>query len=210
MADMDLTSYAGLKAAVADYLERADMTARIPGWIKLAEAQISRDLRRTSLRATSSIFGPTFTIPATVAEIRSARLITSSTRLDTPLLNVTVEQLADQRALRSATGRPTHFAIRGSEMLLVPACDQAYTMEYTYFQKLTPLSDAVPSNVVLVEAPDAYLFGALKEASTFLDNDERTPLWEAKYNAALASLDRVRVGEETRASLRPARLPRTF
>lgn len=207
---MDLSSYAGLQDAVADYLVRTDMTARIPGFIQLAEAQIARDLRRTTVRATTSIFGATVTLPDTVAELRSARLVTSSSYKDLPLANVSPEILAEERARRPATGRPTHFTIAGHEMQLVPACDAAYTMEYSYFIKLVPLSNANPSNSVLVEAPDAYLFGALKEAAVFLEDDERVALWEAKYNNAIASLTVVRMNEENSASLRPARLPRVF
>ena len=210
MAFMDLSTYTGLQNAVADYLTRDDMSERIPGWIRLAEAQIARDLRRTTRRETTTVSASSFVLPPTVAELRSARLITGSPHRDVPLRNVTVEQLAERRAGRSATGRPVYFSLRGTELLLVPAPDQPYTMEYLYFQKLVPLSADNATNVVLAEAPDLYLFGTLKEASTFLDDDERTPLWDAKYNAALASLDRVRVGEETRASLRPARLPRIF
>jgi hypothetical protein len=77
----------------------------------------------------------------------------------------------------------------------------------TYFDRLIPLSAANASNVVLAEAPDLYLFGALKEAAPFLEHDERTPLWESKYNTALAQLEAVREREEFGASLRPSRLP---
>ena len=41
----DLTSYAGLCEAVADYLGRDDMTDRIPTFIALAERRMNRDLR---------------------------------------------------------------------------------------------------------------------------------------------------------------------
>lgn len=207
---MDLTTYTGLKAAIADYLNRSDLEDQIPGFIQLAEAQIKRDLRRTAVRATTTIFGSSFTLPSAVAELRSARLVTSSTSEDLPLVNVNPVQLAERRAGRSATGRPTHFAVIGSEMQFVPECDTSYTMEYTYFLKLTALSDSTASNPVLVEAPDAYLFGALKEAEVFLENDERVPVMEAKYKEAIASLELVRVREENSAAPRPARLPRTF
>lgn len=206
---MDLTTYTGLQSTIGDYLERDDMAARIPGWIQIAEAQIARDLRRTTKRETTTVFAPTFNLPATVAELRSARLVTASPHRDKPLVNVTVEHLAERRAGRSPTGRPMFFAVRGAEMQFVPAPDQPYTMEYSYYQKLVPLSAANPSNTVLVEAPDLYLFGTLKEAAVFLD-DERAVVWEAKYNAALASLERVRVAEESQASVRRGRIPRVF
>jgi hypothetical protein len=206
MAVMDLTSYAGLQAAIARFLNRSDLVDDIPGFITLAEAQISRVLRRTTIRASVSIFGPSFAIPASVVELRSLRLVTASTRLDLPIVIVTPEVLAERRAGRNAVGRPTHAAIIGSELLFVPACDQAYTMEMSYFAKLVVLSATNPSNLVLVEAPDLYLFGALKEAAPFLEHDERTPLWEAKYNTAIEQLTAVRDREEFNASIRPMRI----
>jgi hypothetical protein len=56
---------------------------------------------------------------------------------------------------------------------------------------------------VLVDAPDLYLFGALKELEAYLENDERVALWEAKYASALASLIALRDFEEATASKRP-------
>ena len=41
---MALDSYAGLKAAVGDWLNRADLAAVIPDFIAMAEAQLSRRL----------------------------------------------------------------------------------------------------------------------------------------------------------------------
>jgi hypothetical protein len=207
MATMVLNTYAGLQAAVATFLARTDLTEQIPGFIQLVEAQITRVLRRTTVRASVTISGASYTLPANVAELRSLRLVTTSTGSDVPIKIVTPEQLTESRAARSVVGRPSLAAVVGSTLLLVPACDQAYTMEMTYFDRLIPLSAANASNVVLAEAPDLYLFGALKEAAPFLEHDERTPLWESKYNTALAQLEAVREREEFGASLRPSRLP---
>jgi hypothetical protein len=207
---MDLTTYTGLQAAIADYLNRTDLTNQIPGFIQLAEAQIARDLRRTTVRATISLASANVTMPATLKELRSIRLVTASPTQDTPIRIVTPDMLAERRAGRTATGRPRYACIVGSDLLLVPAPDQAYSAEITYFQKLIPLSGGNPSNAVLVEGPDAYLFGALKEAAPFMQHDERIAVWEAKFDDALASMQRARANEEQGASLRPARLPRVF
>ena len=41
---MPITTYTELKATIADWLLRDDLTAVIPSFISLAEAQISRDI----------------------------------------------------------------------------------------------------------------------------------------------------------------------
>ena len=54
---MPLTNYTELKASIADTLNRTDLTAVIPDFIRLAEAQLSRDLRhwRMEDRATATV-----------------------------------------------------------------------------------------------------------------------------------------------------------
>ena len=42
---MPLSNYTELTASIADTLNRDDLTAVIPDFIKLAEAQLNRDLR---------------------------------------------------------------------------------------------------------------------------------------------------------------------
>ena len=39
-------TYSGLKASVADWLKRTDLTSNIPDLVKLAEARIARDFPR--------------------------------------------------------------------------------------------------------------------------------------------------------------------
>jgi len=42
---MAITTYSELKTAVADWLNRSDLTSAIPNFIALAEAQMSRQIR---------------------------------------------------------------------------------------------------------------------------------------------------------------------
>ncbi len=42
---MALSTYAELKTSIGDWLNRADLTAVIPDFISLAEAQVERTLR---------------------------------------------------------------------------------------------------------------------------------------------------------------------
>jgi len=54
---MALANYTELKATIADFLDRTDLTTVIPAFIELAEAQMNRDIRhwRMEERATSNI-----------------------------------------------------------------------------------------------------------------------------------------------------------
>lgn len=207
---MALSNYTELKAAVATWLNRTDLTAVIPDFISLAEAQITRRLRRSTVRATVTVSEAAYVLPSTVAELRSLRLVTSDTRKDIAIAICSPEILNEHRAVWPAIGRPRYAAVVGGSLLLVPAPDAAYSLEMSYFPKLVPLSGTNLTNIVLTEAPDLYLYGALMQSAPYLEHDERIPVWAGGFETALKELEMVREREEFNASLRPARLPRVF
>lgn len=207
---MSLTNYTTLQAEIEEWLNRTDLTAKVPVFITLCEAQMMRQLRRKTARATITISAQSTTLPADCAELRSIVLVTGSTWLDRPLNIGTPEQLADTRALRAGLGRPTAACIIGTALVVAPTPDNTYSADITYYQQLTPLSGGAPTNTILTEAPDAYLFGALAQSAPYLEHDERIPVWQAKYDAAIAELNNVRQNEEMGASIRPMRLAVSF
>ena len=54
---MALDSFANLKLSIADWLNRDDLTAVIPDFIKLAETQLNREIRHYKMhnKATANI-----------------------------------------------------------------------------------------------------------------------------------------------------------
>ena len=52
---MALGTYTELKDAIADWLDRSDLTARIPDFIALAEARINRERRIRPMEVRSTI-----------------------------------------------------------------------------------------------------------------------------------------------------------
>jgi hypothetical protein len=130
---MDFTTYSGLKAAIADFLNRGDLTLQIPGFIALAEAKIARRVRRKTLRTTISVSSESTALPADCVELRSVYPLTGSPNQDVPLLLGTPEALAETRARHMAVaGRPVTFAVIDGNLVLAPAPDQAYTLQITY------------------------------------------------------------------------------
>jgi hypothetical protein len=210
MAVMDLSSYTGLKAAIAKFLNRDDLVDEIPGFIVLAEAEIGRRLRRKTITKSVTIASASTPLPSDAAELRSVRLVTASRFLDKPLRIGTVESLADTRASYGASGRPIAAAPLAGNLLVAPDPDTSYAAELQYFEKLVPLSATVASNSILAESPDLYLYGALMHTALFLEHDERVSTWEKEFEKALAQLEIQREREETNASMRPVRLARVF
>jgi len=208
---MALDSYTNLKTSIADWLHRSDLTSQIPDFITLAEAEIKRKLRRATTWTTLTVSGETTNVPTACAELRSVIFTSGSPDRDVPLRIGTVEMVAERKARSAGTaGRPTDGCLVNGQLLVAPPPDQTYTVNIFYYTQLTALSGSVASNPVLVEAPDAYLFGALLQAEPYLENDERIPAWQVKFRSAIDQLNEVRTREEFSASLRAIRLPVTF
>jgi hypothetical protein len=185
---MALTTYTELKASVADWLNRSDLTAAIPDFISLAEAQIERTLRTRQMivRANASFnveFGAT---PADFLEVRSFKL--SGTNPPTPLSFMTIDALDAESTKFTASGRPKFFGIVGGQFRLVPTPDSNYATELTYYAKLSKLSASVATNFILSASPDIYLYGALLQAAPYLQDDNRISVWATLYERALNDL----------------------
>lgn len=214
---MALTSYTTLCAAVADWLGRTDLTTQIPDFVTLAEKQMKRRIRKWTARdAAFSIATQRVAAPSDLKVLRSIRLDTGSPSLDKPLRLGTVEMVTERLARAGGTtGRPDTVALVVESdsvgyLLFAPEPDQTYTAELFYTSTFTALSGSVASNAVLVEAPDAYLFGALAQAEKYLEHDTRVPTWKAGFDDAIEQLNTEREEYEHTASIRDVRLPRVF
>jgi hypothetical protein len=209
---MSLDTYTNLKAELADWLNRSDLTTVIDTFIDLAEAKMKRDIRKwTVYSAAYSVSAARVAAPTDLSVLRSIRFVSGSPTLDRPLRVGTIEMVNERKARNAgSTGRPTDVAVVDGYLYFGPEPDQTYTAEIFYFSTLTPLSGSVASNSVLSEAPDIYLYGALAEAEPYLEHDERAPMWKAKYEEAVASLNAKRDEDEFSASLHSARLPVVF
>lgn len=205
---MALDSYTNLKAAVADWLNRSDLTSVIPDFITLAEGEMKRRLRRATEATTIYISAANMNGPTDMAEPISLRLDTNTPSLDLPLRLCSPEMLMEvEAASAGVAGRPTHWAFYDGQLQFAPTPDQSYDGKLLYYQQLTALSGSVASNAILAEAPDAYLFGALAQAAPYLEHDERIPVWQAKFDAAIDQLNEMRERESYGAGLKDVRLP---
>ncbi len=179
---MAISNYSELKAAIADWLNRSDLTDTIPDFIALAETRHKRDfkIRRMETRVTASTVADSefYSLPDNYVAMRNIQLNTDP---KTPLEYLTPEQM-DRIYAGSATGKPKAFSIIGNNIQLRPIPDSAYEIEILYFKHFTALSDSNTTNDMLTHHPDAYLYGALVEAEPYLQNDKRIQVWSAYYD----------------------------
>ena len=188
---MAITTYAELQTATANWLDRTDLTSRIPEFIELAEANFNRVIRQPDMVAKDdsfSIAGRYTTLPTDTLEI--IRIVVDLTPVIV-LEYMTPEEISERRIVMSSTGKPYYFTTIGgatNQLEVLPSPDSTYTSSIVYYTRIAALSDAATSNWLLAAHPDIYLFGTLVEAEPYLKNDERMPMWTARLDKALNDL----------------------
>lgn len=178
---MAITTYSELQTAVANWLDRTDLTSRIPEFISLAELQLDRTLRARELisRATATLDEEYEALPNNFAEMQRLYITNTSPKIE--LTGMAPTALV-QRYPATDAGRPVAYAIVGTELQFAPKPDSTstYTIELTYFSKVSALalSDSNTTNVVLDQHPDVYLYAALLEGAKYLMDDRGIARWK--------------------------------
>ena len=103
-------------------------------------------------------------------------------------LNYVSPQLLTRLSAGSTSGLPEMYTMRAGYLLIGPVPSGVYTIEIDYYAKIAELSDAAPTNTMLTNNPDVYLYGSLLEAEPFLMNDARVPLWANAFRQAIQDL----------------------
>jgi hypothetical protein len=185
---MAFTNYTDLKATVADYLARTDLTAQIPDFITLAENRLRRDLRTRQMIkvvTTNTTAGDsTVALPSDFLEMRDIHIESN------PIQTVIYQNPSNFYRNSNVTvqGAPTYYTVTGSEFQFAPIPDSAYTLKMIYYAAPAYLSAINSSNIFLANCPDLLLYAALGEAEPYLMNDARVQTWAALYDKGLTSL----------------------
>lgn len=178
---MSITTYNELKTAVANWLHRSDLTARIPEFITIAEDRLNR-----VLRSRAQVTRATVTLSTSAASIALPtgwrETIAFNNDQGDELEEVTWEELPEI----DNTGRPKYYAI-ADKIYFECTPGSAYDYTMTYYKALDLATDG--TNTVLTNHRDLYLYGALIAAEPFLKNDQRLPLWTTMFNAAVKEVN---------------------
>ena len=186
---MAISTFAELKTAAANWLDRSDLTDRIPEFIVLAEARFNRVLRirdmETVSTAISTVAGTReYSLPTGFVQMKEFHLTTDPI---TPLAYITPEMMSRMWA-GSTTGKPEVFTIIADNVRFGPSPDAVYTTSMLYYKTFTALSVSNTTSEMLTNNPDVYLYGTLLEAEPFIMSDERVPLWLAAFEKAVSDI----------------------
>ena len=185
---MAISNYTELKTAVANWLDRDDLTDRIPEFIALAEARFNRILRLRSMEvkytADTVAAQRNLALPTSYIQMRNFQVNTSPL---TTLSYVTPE-IYDRLWGGSTQGTPKFYTILANEVSLGPIPASVQEVEMLFYKKFDNLSVTTTTNTLLTDSPDLYLYGAMMEAEPFIMNDERVALWGTLLAKAIQEL----------------------
>lgn len=196
-------TYDSLTALVLQYLERTDTAVVnfIPTAITMAEFEIAQEIKTLGqmvvVDANMNIGSGIIAKPARWRKTVSMTLSTSSGKQ--PILLRKLEYLNEYWPDPTKTGQPLYYAdYDWDHWFVAPTPDQAYAFEALCYTRLQPLDSANQTNWLTQNAPNALLFGVLKQTAPFLKDDPRLATWNALFDQAIAALkteDTLRIGD---------------
>lgn len=195
-------TFTTLQQDVRRYLERGTTYAsdpvvfeQIPRLINLAERRIARELK---VQGFINVVSGTLQSGVSVYAKPDRWRDTVSINIGTGAQNNTrkmlfaraYEYLLSYWPDRTATAQPEYYSEYDyTHWLLAPTPDADYPFEVLYYELPPLLDDVVQTNWLTDYAPQLLLYGTLLEATPFLKNDERIPVWQTMYDRAAAMLN---------------------
>jgi hypothetical protein len=186
----DLSTFGGLKTALADYSGRAGNAtwlANVPLFVRRAHDVLMRDLRIPLLMTTADL-----TINAERVAVptgfRAVERLYIDSDTDQPLSPASVEQRVIY-AIQYDAAKPIWFSVEGGFLAFAPVPDTSYTGKLLYRKALTFFASDADTNDLLTRYPHAYLFGALAEAARFDLNDESIALYETLFRNEIDAIN---------------------
>ncbi len=196
------TTFTTLKEDIRRYLERGFTLAsdqlvyeQIPRLINLAERRIARELKVEGL---INVLTGTMQPGLAVYPKPDRWRLTVSFNFGTGDQNNEYNQLFPRSyeyvrsywPNRSDTDVPLFYAEYDyNNWIVAPTPDQAYPFEVLVYQLLPLLDDTNQTNWLTDYAPQVLLYASLLEATPFLKNDERIPVWQQMYDRSAQALN---------------------
>jgi len=199
-----------LKTAIQDYSESTETSfvTNLPNFIKTAEERILKTvqlddfIKNVTGQATPN--SPYLGSPTDYLSSFSLAVIDSSSNYNYLQLKHP-SFIRDFTPASSTTGLPKYYAeFDENTFILAPTPDTTYTFELHYFFRPSSLTSAGDSGTTWLSdnAPNALLYGSLTEAMVYLKNYESLPIYEQRFQEAIALLKNLGEGKSTQDQYR--------
>jgi hypothetical protein len=193
-------TFTSLQEDMRRYLERGavadtEVYEQLPSLINLAERAIATELKfqgfinvvTTTLVQGTSVYEKPDRWRQTVS-MNFGTGATNDSR--TPLFPRSYEYLRAYWPDSTVEEQPEFYADYDYQHWLVaPTPDDNYPIEIVYYQQPPLLDSTNETNWLTDYAPNALLYRSLLEATPFLKNDERIPVWEGMYAKQMQAIN---------------------
>lgn len=187
-------TYESLLVDVRRYLERG-FTAesdqivyeQLPRLVTIAQRRIARELKiqgfirpvQTGLQVGVAVY----------AKPDRWRDTISMTVNGSPIFARSYEYLRNYWPNEAQTAAPQFYADYDFQhWLITPTPNTAGVLEVMYYEQPALLGDDLQTNWLTEYAPDLLIYATLLEATPFLKNDDRIPVWQTLYDRAAQAL----------------------
>jgi hypothetical protein len=193
------TTFTTLKEDIRRYLERGFTLAsdqlvyeQIPRLINLAERRIARELKVEGLiNVLTGTMQPGLAVYPKPDRWRSTVSFNFGIGNEyNQLFPRSYEYVRSYWPNRDETDVPLFYAEYDyNNWIVAPTPDQAYSFEVLVYQLLPLLDETNQTNWLTDYAPQVLLYASLLEATPFLKNDERIPVWQQMYDRSAQALN---------------------
>ena len=192
-------TFNSLTADLQAYLERGtavDPTVfdQLPSLINLAERQLANSLKILGfvkkVTDTLSIGQSVIPKPNRWRDTISINFGVGTTQIRTQLFARSYEYMRSYWPDEDLQAQPKFYGDYDYfNWLIAPSADFAYPFEVNYWELPPLLDDTNQTNWTTDFAPNALLHGALLQATPFLKDDERIPVWQTTYDRDIGILE---------------------
>lgn len=176
-----ITNYGELKTAIMSYLHRSDSetTNQIPMFVRSCEDMLNEQLRCSEMikRSKTTPSGEYITLPADFITMQSIRLGDDKV----VLLRTPQQQLPFDNTVVHT------YSIFDNQIRIKPEPED--DIEIIYFAEVDPLTADSDTNDVLDAYPLLYLYGCMIEASLFVQDDARIPIWLEAFSRKMLTVN---------------------
>lgn len=192
---MALQSFSDLKTAIANQLDRTDLTDNIPDFITLTEERISNTLRVRCMEERSQMTTVAdkdhYGLPTDWIQARHIKVVNGRGGVDRDLEYLTPEafDIKMARLYGASGGEPRYYTILGNEIRYGPMPQGGKTIEILYYAKPQALSNTHTSNNILNTYPSIYLYGATLEGKIYVEDNEGVVKYGKLYDQAIQNAE---------------------
>ena len=168
----------------------------------MAEQGLNRDIRVRRLvdHGILSVTGDDTVLPSAFSSVES--WYHDGPTFRGPIEIVNPDRIGQLKRRHGATGAPAFAAIIEGIARYAPAPDGTFSTEFVYWEKVPPLTGAAPTNWLLDDHADIYIYATLLETAPYLKDDARIAVWQSVYDQGAELLHRATEDEQFSGTLR--------